>query len=164
MRRKNSLLSDLKTEKRLEELDIGTLFHCILFAYQKSLKDILGTGSAVFVHPVLNIIARINEKRGVNLVEGEGIDEVFDNLSRIIQKTGIVKEYRFEKVAPERYVLHVDGCFWAPHIHEELKPRDVTCPLALLAMSVFESVLKGQVKVSDSEYLRDGTETVIELL
>ena len=113
----------LKHGKGLTELDVGTLFHCILFAYQKALKDILGTGSAVFVHPVLKTVARISEKQGINLVEGDSIDEVFDNLSRLIEETGFLKEFRFEKLGSERYVLHIDGCVWASHIHEELSLR-----------------------------------------
>ena len=70
----------------------------------------------------------------------------------------------FEKLTPKRYILHVDGCVWAPHIHRELKPRDVTCPFALIAMAIFEEVLKGKVKVADSEYYENGTKTRIELL
>jgi len=148
----------------LDQLDIGTLLHGILFAYQKSVKDILGTGSAIFVHPVLSIIKRINKRSGVNLIKGRNIDEVFENLSKLMQTTGLVKEFRFEKLSPERWILHVDGCVWAPHIHNELKPKDVTCPYALIAMSIFEDVLKGKVKVADSEYSKDGTKTRIELL
>jgi len=139
-------------EEKLEEADIGTLLHGILFAYQKTVKNILGTGAAIFVHPVLNII------------KGRNIDEVFENLSKIMPTTGIMKEFRFEKFAPTKYILHVDGCVWAPHIHEELKPRDVACPFALIAMSIFEEVLKGKVKVADSEYTKNGNKTIIELL
>jgi len=157
-------VSDVEARRGLTELDVGTLFHCILFAYQKALKDILGTGSAVFVHPVLKTVTRISEKQGINLIKGETIDEVFDNLSKLIEETGFLKEFRFEKLAPEKYVLHVDGCVLASHIHEELKPKDVTCPFALLAMSIFEKVLNGKVKVADSEYFKTGTRTIIELL
>lgn len=157
-------VGDVETRKGLTELDVGTLFHCILFAYQKALKDILGTGSAVFVHPVLKTVTRISEKQGINLIEGETIDEVFDNLSKLIEGTKIIGEFRFERLAPEKYVLHIDGCVWAPHIHEELKPKDVTCPFALLAMSIFEKILNGKVKVADSEYFKTGTRTRIELL
>ena len=98
------------------------------------------------------------------MIEGETIDEVFDNLSTLLQDTAVAKKFRFEKIAPKKYILHVDGCLRAPHIHEELKPKDVTCPFALLAMSIFEQVLNGKVRVSDSEYLKDGTKTRIELL
>ena len=151
-------------EEGFEEADIGTLLHGILFAYQKTVKDILGTGSAIFVHPVLGIIKRISKRTGVNLIKGRNIDEVFENLSKVMPTTGIMKEFRFEKLTPKRYILHVDGCVWASHIHEELKPRDVTCPFALIAMAIFEEVLKGKVKVADSEYYKNGTTTIIELL
>lgn len=151
-------------EKRLDEEDIGTLLHEILFAYQKSVKDILGTGAAIFVHPVLNILQRINARSGVNLIYGCNIDEVFENLSKIMPTTGIMKEFQFEKLGAARYILHVNECVWAPHIHEELKPRDVTCPFALIAMAIFEEVLKEKVKVADSEYTKRGTKTRIELL
>jgi len=157
-------VSDVETRRGLTELDVGTLFHCILFAYQKALKDILGTGSAVFVHPVLKTVTRMSERQGINLIRGETIDEVFDNLSRLIEETGFLKEFRFEKLGPEKYVLHLDGCVWASHIPEELKPKDVTCPFALLAMSIFEKVLNGRVRVADSEYFKTGTRTRIELL
>lgn len=157
-------VGDVETRKGLTELDIGTLFHCILFAYQKAMKDILGTGSAVFVHPGLKTVARISEKQGINLIEGETIDEVFDNLSKLIEGTKIIGEFRFERLASEKYILHIDECVWAPHIHAELKPKDVTCPFALLAMSISEKVLNGKVKVADSEYFKTGTRTRIELL
>jgi len=157
-------IDDVKTKKGLDFLDVATLFHCLLFAYQKALKNILDSGSAIFVHPVLEIVARINERVGINLIEGETIDEVFDNLSRLIQNTEMVKEFRFEKVAPKKFVLHINGCVLAPHVHKELEPKDVTCPYALLAMSIFERVLSGKVKVCDSEYSDNGTKTLIELL
>lgn len=116
------------------------------------------------MHPVLGIIKRINRRAGVNLVKGRNIDEVFENLSKLMPTTELVKEFRFEKLAPKKYILYVDGCVWASHIHEELKPRGVTCPYALIVMSIFEEVLKGKVKVADSEYYKDGTKTRIELL
>jgi len=78
--------------------------------------------------------------------------------------TGIMKEFRFEKLDPAKYVLHVGERVWASHIHEELEPRDVTCPFALITMSIFQEALKDKVKVADSEYYKDGTKTRIELL
>jgi hypothetical protein len=44
----------------------------------------------------------------------------------------------------------------------ELEPKDVTCPLALIAMAVFEKATGKKVKVSESKYNREGTETIIE--
>lgn len=151
-------------EESLDEADIGTLLHGILFAYQKAVKDTLGTGAAIFVHLVLDIIKRVSKSAGVSLIKGHGIDEVFGKLSKIMPTTGLVKELRFEKLSPKKYFLHVDGCVWAPHIHKELKPKDVTCPYALIAMSIFEEVVRCKVKVADSEYFENGCKTRIELL
>lgn len=148
----------------LDPLDVGTLLHGILFAYQKTTKDTLGTGAAIFVHPVLNIIKEISRKSGVNLIKGNNIDEVFENLSKVMPTTGLVKGFLFEKLSPNTYILHVDECVWAPHIHSELKPKDVTCPYALVAMSIFEEVSKCKVKVADSEYTENGCRTRIEPL
>lgn len=153
-----------KMKESLDPLDIGTLLHGILFAYQKTTKDTLGTGAAIFVHPVLNIIKEISKKSGVNLIKGNDIDEVFENLSKVIPTTGLVKGFRFEKLSPNTYILHVSECVWAPHIHNELSPEDVTCPYALVAMSIFEEVSKCKVKVADSEYAKDGCRTRIEPL
>jgi hypothetical protein len=44
------------------------------------------------------------------------------------------------------------------------KPEDVTCPYALLAMAVFEKVTGRKVKVADSRYFKEGTETIIQAL
>jgi len=144
--------------------DVGTLLHGILFAYQKTTKDMLGTGAAIFVHPVLNIIREISKRSGVNLIKGGNIDEVFENLSNVMPTTGLVKGFRFEKLSLDTYILHIDECFWAPHIHSELKPKDVICPYALVAMSIFEEVSKRKVKVADSEYTEKGCRTRIEPL
>ena len=154
----------IDAQKKLEPQDIGTLLHGILFAYQKSLKKVLGTGDAIFVHPILDIIQTITKKTGVNLIKGRDIAEVFENLSEIMPTSGIVKEFRFEKLGPKRYILHVNGCVWAPHIHEELDPADVVCPYALIAMAIFQKTTKTKIKVADSVYTKTGTKTIIEPL
>ena len=152
------------SQKKLDPMDIGSLLHGILFAYQKSVKEILGTGATIFVHPVLDIIQTINEKAGINMIKGGDIDEVFANLSEIMPTSGMVRGFRFEKLGPKKFILHVEGCVWAQHIHEELKPSDVVCPLALIVMSIFQKTTKAKVRVADSEYTKDGTNTIIEAL
>ena len=145
-------------------MDVATLFHSLLFAYQKSVKELLGSGSAIFVHPTIETLNKVERKKGLNLLQAKSLDEAYANLSNFFLKTGVVNGFDFKKVSPEKYVLKVDGCMWASHIHEELKPEDVTCPLALLAMAVFEKVTGRKVKVADSLYLQTGTETPIEPL
>ena len=79
-------------------LDIATMFHSLLFAYQKSVKGLLGSGSAIFVHPTIETLNKIEKKRGLNLFQGKSLDEVYANLSNFFLKTGVVKKFTFEKV------------------------------------------------------------------
>jgi hypothetical protein len=145
-------------------LDVGTLFHNLLFAYEKAVKKILGSGEAVFVHPTLEILKRIDEKRGSRLMKGKSLEEAWANLSNFFLRGNIVKEFSFKKIGTEKYVLRVDGCVLARHIHEELNPKDVACPYALIAMSIFQKFTGKKVKVTESVYFKEGTETTIEPL
>jgi hypothetical protein len=45
-------------------LNVPAFFHAILFAYQKKLSEVLGSGEAIFVHPVLETISNIDRKNG----------------------------------------------------------------------------------------------------
>ena len=140
---------------------IALFMHEILFAYQKSMREILGSGSAVFLHPTLDTLNKINKQARKSLTEGKNIDQIFGILAKTFSNTGIVKELRFEKIAPKKYVLYVNGCVWAPHIHNNLKPKELICPFALIAMAVFGDVTKSKVKTVDSEYLENGSRTEI---
>jgi len=86
-------------EKRPEFPVIAALFHTILFAYQKALRDILGGGQATFVHPVMETIRKINEDYQLSLIEGRHIEEAFDSLSTLLVQSGTVKVVKFEKSA-----------------------------------------------------------------
>jgi len=143
-------------------IDLPTFFHTILFAYQKRLKDILGSGEAIFVHPVLETISLIEKEGELNLLKGETLDEIYENFSKQLVESKVVEKAWFEKLGPERHVFHVEGCAFAEFSHGLLKPRDVVCPFALIAMSMFQSVTGKKVKVADSEFTSDGTKTLIE--
>ena len=140
---------------------IAVFMHELLFAYQKTMKDILGPGATVFLQPTLNIINKINKQAKNSLSENKNINEVFDALAKSFLNSEIVKEFRFEQITSAKYVLHIRGCVWAPHIHENLKPKELTCPFALIAMAVYEKVTKTKVNPADSEYFKDGSRTEI---
>jgi hypothetical protein len=144
--------------------DIPTFFHTILFAYQKKLKDILGSGGAIFVHPVLDTISLIEREKGLNLIKGETLDEIFENFTKELKNTRVVTEVSFKKLGSERYVFHVDGCAFAEHAHDLLKPKDVACPYALIVMSIFQSVTGKKVKNTESLFTPTGAETIIEAM
>ncbi len=146
------------------KFDLPTFFHTILFAYQKKLKDILGSGEAVFVHPVLDTINLIERQKGLNLIKGETLDEVFNNFAKELMRTGFLKEATFKKLGNEKYMFHVGCCTFAETCHDLLKPKDVACTYALIAMAIFQSVTGKKVRNVESQFTPDGADTLIEAL
>lgn len=143
---------------------VASVFHTILLAYQKALKDVLNSGQAVFIHPVLETIKKLDEELHVKLLDGKNADEVLENLAEQFIEAGIVKVFRIEKLNENKYKCTVDGCLFAQPTHRLLNPEDVTCPLAMLAMAAYEKTSGRKVKFNYSKYSDTGTETIIEPL
>lgn len=149
------------SSKETEEMSIATLFHGLLFAYQKATKEMLGSGWEAFVHPTLEILARIDERSGSRLVRAKSLEEAMGSFSDMLLRLKAVKKICFEKIGKDKYLLKIDGCAWAKHVHEELKPKDVTCPLALVVMAIYKRYTGNKVEETESKYFAEGTETVI---
>jgi hypothetical protein len=142
-------------------LDVPAFFHVILFAYQKTLRRVLGSGEAIFVHPVLEIMSKIDKEKGLGAIRGETLDEVFSNFAKDLLASHVVTKAWFEKTGSESYTFHVEGCRFAPHTHGLLKPKDVVCPLALVAMSMYNSESGKKVQLAETEFSCDGAKTLI---
>lgn len=135
----------------------------MLVAYQIALKDLLGAkGSAVFACSVMNNFTKINEATGVNLVNRQSLEEAVENLSTLLKASGFVEKFKFERVAAQKYLVYIDGCVWALEAHKKLHRRDLTCPLALIAIAIVQAQSGRKVKIMNSEYSESGTQTVIE--
>lgn len=142
-------------------LNVPAFFHALLFAYQKKLNEVLGSGEAIFVHPVLATISKIDRKSGLSTIRGSTLAEIFENFAKDLEASKVVEKAWFEKKGPESYTLHIEGCSFAVHVHDLLKPKDVVCPLALVAMSIFQSVTGKKVQLTESEFTSDGCKTPI---
>ena len=146
------------------QLKIATLFHGLLFAYQKGVKNVLGSGSEVFVQPMLEILERVSIESEWRIFESGNLDEAVASFCRMLVEGHVVKNIRLVQARSNRYLLKVDGCVWAKRIHEELQPKDVTCPIALILMSIYRRYTNEKVEETESRYLREGTETEIKPL
>jgi hypothetical protein len=145
-------------------LDVATLFHSMLVAYQIALENILGTGRAVFVGPILENFVKINEATGVHMVARQSLDAALQKLCETIKASGLVKDFRLEKLGVRKYIAHVDGCIWAPEIHKNLGPKDLTCPFALMSKSLVQAHSGNRIKCVVSECHEKGTRTRIETM
>ena len=142
-------------------LDVPMFFHTILFAYQKKLRELLGTGEAIFVHPILDTISRIDKMNNLHVIRGKNLDEILANYSKDVMASKVVQKAFFEKLGEEHYVFHIEGCSFANPTHDLLKPKDVICPLTLVAMSVFQSATGKKIQITDTDFTTDGCKTQI---
>jgi hypothetical protein len=149
-----------QTNSEQTALNVPAFFHALLFAYQKKLVEVLGSGEAIFVHPVLDTISKIDKEKGLSTIRGESIDDVFSNFAKDLLASQVVQKTWFEKNG-ENYIFHIEGCSFAPHTHNLLKPKDVVCPLALVAMSVYQSKTGKKVQLTQTEFTSEGATTLI---
>lgn len=141
-----------------------SFFHTVLFAYQKSVKDILGSGEACLIHPILDKINMVTEKQNYALIEDENVDKLLENFLENLLKNGAAKWVNIDETEDGKYVFHVEGCSFANNIHDFLDTKDTTCPFALAVMAFLQLSTGKKVCPNDSEYTKTGTKTLIEFL
>lgn len=110
---------------------------------------------------MLDTISRIDKEKGLNTIRGETLDEVLKNFAKDLLASQVAQDAWFEKIGPESYAFHIEGCSFAAHTHDLLKPRDVVCPLALFVMSIYQSETGKKVKSTETEFTNNGARTLI---
>jgi len=150
------------SKEKLDLLDVAAVFHNILFAYQRIIMDFLGeTSSSVLTARTLHFVEKIVEEVSPELANAENVDIALRKLADLLVASEFVNKADIEKEG-EKCVLNIDGCAFAEHVHNMLKPKDVTCPWAIFAMSLAQKTSKRKVKISLSEFNPLGSKTPIE--
>jgi hypothetical protein len=146
----------LEKRKVLGLEDAAALLHTILFAYQKSNRDILGSGAAVFVDPILDTMNKLYDKLGITLTEGN-VDKAMKDYATLLMTSRLVGKAAIEKLPREGYTLRIEGCAFNPNgaVHELLKPKDVTCPWAMIAMATYSKCADKKIAITDSTFEKD---------
>jgi len=157
----------VRVTERMNEnrsLEALNLFYSLLVSYELALKEILGSGQAVFVQPVLTNFVKLGELTGVDLLQTESFEETLQNLSEVLESAGLLRRLHFEKLNENKYVICVDRCHWAPQLHKKLDPRGFVCPYALMTMSIFQLKTRERVRFLNSKFLDDGSRTIIKVV
>jgi hypothetical protein len=144
--------------------DMCDFFHALLFAYQKSMKEILGPGEAAFIHPILEKIVSIANPQNLGLVEEGNPDQLLEDFLEELLKEGTAKWVELKDLGDNKYLFRVEGCRFSKHIHGFADTEDTTCPLALAVMAYLQVSTGKKVRPTDSQYNKTGTKTVIEFL
>jgi len=146
----------------LAATDPATIFHRVLFGYQKVMRDAMGHDPAqTLAHLCMLIISDLTEKISPELLAAKLPDEALGRIADLLNASQKIT-VKIEKRNPD-HVLHCEGCAYAPNVHNTLMPRDVTCPWAVFAMALFQDITKCKVKMNASEFTSSGSKTVIQV-
>ena len=142
--------------------DPATIFHRVLFGYQKAMRDAIGHDPAqILAHLSMPIISDLTNHISPELLTAKLPDEALHGIADLLNASQNIT-VRIEKRNPS-HVLHCEGCAYAAHVHSLLIPQDVTCPWAIFAMALFQGITKLRVKMNPSEFTSSGSKTVIQI-
>lgn len=150
-------------ERIRKQITSEELSHLLLFAYQMAVPGVLRKGDTISVGPILRRIREIAELTDVNLVEGENVEEAFENYAKMLVESELAREVQFKKLDTFKYEIRIEGCPFAEDLHPTPgRLKDVTCRHALVAIAILGKFCDRPVRIGESEFLVEGTKTVIE--
>jgi hypothetical protein len=125
-------------------LEIGTLYHSLLFSYQRGLRQHLGSRAGMYVHPAIEQLLGMEEQGGLKLDKDKTFEQAMSTFTDFLIKGGIVRNCHLEKIDDDNYIFRIEGCIWAGKVHtRQVSLEDVTCPYAVVAMALYKKY-KGQ--------------------
>jgi len=144
-------------------LEVGTVYHSLLFSYQRGLRPYMGCGGDTYVHPAIEHMLQTDEQGGLKLDRSKTFEEAVSAFTDFLARSNLVKNCALEKVGEDKYVFRVEGCIWAGKVHtRQVSLKDVTCPYALVAMALYKKYKGFVSSENESEYFYNGTKTVLE--
>jgi hypothetical protein len=111
------------TEVNEYVLDIGTIYHNLLFSFQRSLKLHLGSRSGIFIHPALDHLLRMEEQGSLKIGNSKTLEEALSAFADFLVKDKIVEACSTERIGEDKYIFKVKGCMWAKKVHARYKMR-----------------------------------------
>ena len=146
------------------QLDIGAMFHGVLFAYQKTLASLAKEDEIKMLTEItLPIVEETISKAFPELAKHETPDEVFRWFADLLKASTLVRKISITKEG-DKYVLDIDGCAFGDHVHSKLEPKDVTCPWAIIAVAMAKKTCEREVRIEYSDFTPSGAITLIEFV
>ena len=149
------------SQDSLSQLDLAALFHAIVFGYQKVLRDAVGElPTATVTSLCIPVDTQILETASPQLLSSTGVDLALQRFGNLLTASQFAKESGVESRG-DKYVITVEGCAFATHVHDMLHPTDVTCPYGIVAAAIVQKVGGRRMKPSLSQFTPTGSRTEI---
>ncbi len=151
-----------QTELIKSLIEVGTVYHSLLFSYQRGLKQHMGSNSNLYIHPAISHLLEMDEQGGLKLDKSKTFEEAVSAFIGFLERSKMVKKCTLDKIDENSYTFKVEGCIWAGKVHtRQTSLNDVTCPYALLTMALYKKYKGFISKENESEYFYNGTETTL---
>ena len=92
-----SRLRDKLPEHEMERnlLEIGTLYHSLLFSYQRGLRKYMGSKSNAYIHPTISHLLEMDEEGGLKLDSSKTFEEALAAFADFLVRTKMNQELHF---------------------------------------------------------------------
>ncbi len=151
-------------DEKFQQLDLAAMFHSLLFAYQKTLGDVMGTKATQALLPrVTSYLEKAGATTALGSIRSRNPEEALKQFGELLVRSGMVGEVSVHS-AEGGFQFVVKHCMFAEHVHELLQPRDVTCPYALLAMFLVKKNTGREVEDSLSAFSKTDSHTPIKFV
>jgi len=150
--------------EKLKPLDIGALFHSVLFAYQQGLADVIKTDTTTVVnHYMMPYLDAMSAHTPFGHIETGDVEKTLRTFGDLLVRSELAEDVVVEKTE-NGFNFKVKGCIFAEHIHPMLNPKDVTCPYGLLAFYLAEKSSGKRIAKTLSEFTLTDSYTQIRFL
>jgi hypothetical protein len=154
--------------KKMSELDVGSMLHAVLFAYEKVLINFYGKEEAkkLLSYLIEELIPILYDEKNKVIDKELGIDENMKRLAAFLSDDKILKGLKIEKVSLNEFVIDIKECAFAKEgIHSVLDLKGGSCPWALIAAAVLSSVEAEDqyINIGSSEFTDDGSKTYLKI-
>jgi len=144
-------------------LEVGTIYHSLLFSYQRALKFHMGSRANIYVNPAIDHLLKMDEEGGLKLDKSKTFEEAVSAFTGFLVRSKMVNNCSLEKASEDKYAFRVEGCIWSSKVHtRQVSLKDVTCPYSLVAMALYKKYKGFVSNENESEYFSNGTETILE--
>jgi hypothetical protein len=161
-------MSECKDVKKMTEVEIGSIFHALLFAYEKVFLNFYGKEETkkLFAYIIEEVMPILFDERNLVIDKSLSVEENMKRFECFLSNEVFVKGLKIEKINDNKYVINIEECSFAKGgIHETLEMKGGSCPYALLFAAVLTSMDDNDlyIKVGESEYTEVGSKTILNI-
>lgn len=99
------------TELITNLLEVGTIYHSLLFSYQRALKFHMGSRASIYVNPAIDHLLKIDKEGGLKLDKSKTFEEAVSAFTDFVVRSKMVKNCSLENVDEDKYAFRVEGAF-----------------------------------------------------